>query len=89
MAGLQEFREHLGGRLTVMLLRELGVGEEVHEIAPGLVLAAVDLLRRGEAVSPQYAAGLAAKPVARGLAWARRRIETAAGNLALVPAKEG
>ena len=32
LKGLQEFREHLGGRLTIMLLRDIGVGEEVHEI---------------------------------------------------------
>jgi 3-dehydroquinate synthase len=30
--GLQEFREHLGGRLTIMLLRGLGQGFEVHEM---------------------------------------------------------
>lgn len=30
--GLEEFREHLGGVLTIMLLRNLGTGEEVHEI---------------------------------------------------------
>jgi 3-dehydroquinate synthase len=32
LAGLQEFREHLGGQLTIMLLKSIGVGEEVHEI---------------------------------------------------------
>ena len=30
--GLQEFQEHLGGQLTITLLRAVGVGEEVHEI---------------------------------------------------------
>ncbi len=30
--GLNEFREHLGGKLTIMLLRDIGKGEEVHEI---------------------------------------------------------
>lgn len=30
--GLEEFREHLGGELTVLLLRETGVGVDVHEI---------------------------------------------------------
>lgn len=30
--GLQEFREHLGGELTIMLLNEIGKGEEVHEM---------------------------------------------------------
>lgn len=32
LKGLQEFREHLGGRLTIMLLRDIGRGEEAHEI---------------------------------------------------------
>lgn len=30
--GLAEFREHLGGRLTIMMLKDLGVGENVHEV---------------------------------------------------------
>ncbi len=30
--GLEEFREHLGGELTVLLLDELGHGKDVHEI---------------------------------------------------------
>jgi len=30
--GLAEFREHLGGELTIMLLQGIGVGVEVHEI---------------------------------------------------------
>ena len=30
--GLEEFREHLGGELTVLLLKEAGVGVDVHEI---------------------------------------------------------
>lgn len=32
MRGLEEFREHLGGRLTIMLLDRIGKGVEVHEI---------------------------------------------------------
>ena len=35
--GLNEFREHLGGQLTIMLLKDIGAGEEVHEIDPALV----------------------------------------------------
>ena len=30
--GLEEFREHLGCELTVLLLKETGVGVDVHEI---------------------------------------------------------
>ncbi|NJY61954.1 3-dehydroquinate synthase [Salinimicrobium sp. CDJ15-81-2] len=32
LEGLQEFREHLGGDLTIMLLEEIGMGKEVHQI---------------------------------------------------------
>ncbi|MDT0686350.1 3-dehydroquinate synthase [Salinimicrobium sp. 3283s] len=32
LEGLQEFREHLGGDLTIMLLEEIGKGKEVHQI---------------------------------------------------------
>ncbi len=42
--GLNEFREHLGGRLTIMLLRSIGNGEEVHNIEPELVKQAYEWL---------------------------------------------
>lgn len=45
LAGLQEFREHLGGRLTVMLLERIGRGFEVHELDEAVLLEASDLLR--------------------------------------------
>jgi 3-dehydroquinate synthase len=45
LEGLQEFREHLGGRLTVMLLEKIGQGREVHDIDQDLVRAAAGLLR--------------------------------------------
>lgn len=32
MQGLNEFREHLGGRLTIMLLTAIGTGQEVHHL---------------------------------------------------------
>ncbi|HRP55957.1 3-dehydroquinate synthase [Agriterribacter sp.] len=32
LKGLNEFREHLGGQLTIMLLTSIGKGEEVHEL---------------------------------------------------------
>jgi len=32
LKGLEEFREHLGGQLTVMLLADIGIGEEVHDL---------------------------------------------------------
>jgi 3-dehydroquinate synthase len=44
--GLAEFREHLGGELTVTLLAAIGRGVEVHEMREGQVLAALEALRR-------------------------------------------
>lgn len=35
--GLEEFREHLGGRLTVLLLKAPGVGIDVHEMNENLL----------------------------------------------------
>ena len=46
LKGLNEFREHLGGRLTIMLLNEIGKGEEVHEIDPALVKRASQWIRK-------------------------------------------
>lgn len=45
LQGLNEFREHLGGRLTIMLLKDIGVGEEVHEIDPALVSKASEWIK--------------------------------------------
>lgn len=45
LEGLDEFREHLGGELTVTLPRRLGQGFEVHEMHPAEVMAAVRELR--------------------------------------------
>lgn len=49
LAGLDEFREHLGGQLTVMLLRAIGEGLEVHEIDEALMIDAIELLEDHEA----------------------------------------
>jgi 3-dehydroquinate synthase len=45
LAGMEEFREHLGGRLTIMLLEGIGRGIEVHEMDPGLILASITRLK--------------------------------------------
>jgi 3-dehydroquinate synthase len=37
LKGLEEFREHLGGELTLTLLTDIGVGVEVHEMDGALV----------------------------------------------------
>ena len=45
LAGLDEFREHLGGRLTIMLLRSIGDAFDVHEIDPGVMIRSIETLR--------------------------------------------
>lgn len=49
LAGLDEFREHLGGELSVTLLRDIGVGFEVNRIDPALIEAALSWLAAREA----------------------------------------
>jgi 3-dehydroquinate synthase len=41
LAGLTEFREHLGGKLTILLLRDIGDPMEVHEIDPRVMTASI------------------------------------------------
>ena len=43
--GLREFREHLGGELTVTLLEDIGCGIEVHAIDETRMLAAITWLK--------------------------------------------
>jgi len=43
--GLEEFREHLGGDLTITLLQAVGRGFEVHEMNLPRVIRAIDELR--------------------------------------------
>src|SRR5688500_4072136 len=51
LGGLEEFREHLGGQLTITLLRGIGHGFEVHEIDAAEMLAAIrELQARHHAV---------------------------------------
>lgn len=45
ISGLQEFREHLGGELTIMLLEKIGKGIEVHEVDKERMLQAIALLK--------------------------------------------
>jgi 3-dehydroquinate synthase len=45
--GLEEFREHLGGDLTITLLAAIGRGVEVHEVDPAMIRECIlDLARR-------------------------------------------
>lgn len=45
LVGLQEFREHLGGQLTIMLLNAIGKGEEVHEMDTAIIKQASEALK--------------------------------------------
>ena len=45
LGGLAEFQEHLGGRLTIMLLKNIGDPFDVHEIRPELVARSIGMLK--------------------------------------------
>lgn len=47
-SGLIEFREHLGGQLTIMLLSAIGKGVEVHEMDFNLIAQSIDLLEKNQ-----------------------------------------
>lgn len=46
LAGLEEFRQHLGGRLTLTMLARIGRPVNVHEIDPKLMRRAVEQVRQ-------------------------------------------
>ncbi|MFP5406714.1 MAG: 3-dehydroquinate synthase, partial [Gammaproteobacteria bacterium] len=63
LQGLREFREHLGGELTVTLLADIGQGIEVHEMNEIRVRESIDWLRaraalRDRQAVPPYDAGM-------------------------------
>lgn len=45
LEGLREFREHLGGKLTITLLKDIGHGVEIHEMDNQLVTQAISQLK--------------------------------------------
>lgn len=45
LRGLNEFREHLGGQLTIMLLHGIGQGFEVNEIDQATMIRSIAVLR--------------------------------------------
>jgi 3-dehydroquinate synthase len=55
LRGLEEFREHLGGELTVTLLKAIGEGIEVHEMDDTTIVEAVQELhtRASRANAPE------------------------------------
>ncbi|MGV3589731.1 MAG: 3-dehydroquinate synthase [Adhaeribacter sp.] len=44
--GLQEFREHLGGKLTITLLERIGKGVEVNSMDNELIIASIQYLKK-------------------------------------------
>ena len=44
--GLREFREHLGGELTIQMLERLGTGFNVHEIDEAVMTDSIELLEQ-------------------------------------------
>lgn len=49
--GLEEFREHLGGRLTILLPTQIGKTVEVHDVDRALYVQAVQTLKNHSSVS--------------------------------------
>jgi 3-dehydroquinate synthase len=52
LRGLDEFREHLGGQLTVMLLKGIGIPFDAHEIERHLVVRSIEVLRTVQNARP-------------------------------------
>ena len=50
LEGLDEFREHLGGELTITLVPEIGKKLEVHEMDRAKILVALERLRERASV---------------------------------------
>lgn len=46
LTGLEEFREHLGGKLTVTLLKEIGRGVEVHQMNSKMIIESIHELQK-------------------------------------------
>ncbi len=53
LEGLKEFREHLGGELTITLLHGIGRGFEVHAMETAQVSEAIEELRGRQAARPR------------------------------------
>ncbi len=59
LAGLEEFREHLGGKLTITLIPEIGRKIEVHQMDEKAVLGALSDLEARFRISRKAGAGVA------------------------------
>lgn len=60
--GLEEFRQHLGGRLTITLLRDIGRSVDVHEIDLGAMKEAIAAVSEAAAVVAEEEVSAAAMP---------------------------
>ncbi len=56
LRGLDDFQEHLGGRLTIMLLKDIGRPFDVHEVRPDLVRQSIAMIKTLETERMQAAA---------------------------------
>jgi 3-dehydroquinate synthase len=56
LRGLEEFREHLGGALTIMLLRGIGDAFDVHAIQTEVMIRSIGILMRVDAARSSRAA---------------------------------
>jgi 3-dehydroquinate synthase len=55
LRGLIEFQEHLGGRLTIMLLGAIGRPFDVHEISRDVMIRSIETLRTYEPTGARHA----------------------------------
>jgi 3-dehydroquinate synthase len=69
LRGLEEFREHLGGRLTILLLKGIGRAFDVHEIDRGVMIRSIEVLKQIETARSAAAGqeGLLAAPGRKSL----------------------
>jgi 3-dehydroquinate synthase len=63
--GIEEFREHLGGDLTVMMLEGLGVGREVRTLDDAKLVRAMEWLAARAARRPARSADSPALALSR------------------------
>ncbi len=54
LSGLKEFREHLGGKLTLMMLQKIGTGVEVHEMDFETIKKAIEILKSFQSEMPSF-----------------------------------
>jgi 3-dehydroquinate synthase len=68
LRGLAEFREHLGGRLTIILLEGIGRRIDVHEVDTGDMIRSIAMLQQIDArrSAPDVTSGLVAAEPATG-----------------------